>query len=288
MGGGGTLSGSLVTWAVPSLAAGASITLSLQVQVSPTAAVPQDWLNAALASGSSPGLGAESSPVLFRVRNNSLSLRKSVRPTQAITGDEVTYSLLVENYTALTQSSLVLQEQIPSGFSVHGANPGLSADTQWNLTPLAPGAVASFSLWGGAFGIDGQVMVNTASLYQGASLMAQDSASLLLHKPIEPQVTLKAVYPNPAPSANVAFGEAVHIVYELNQAMPLTLDIYTVAGEKLYSRGVDGSSGLHEAVWDLRNDYGNGVASGLYAFRIWSSAAVKPTPEAFGYFAVLR
>jgi hypothetical protein len=153
---------------------------------------------------------------------------------------------------------------------------------------MAPGAVLSFSLWGGAFGIDGQVMQNTASLYQGASLLAQDSASLLLHKPIEPQVVLKTVYPNPAPGANSAFGEAVHIVYELNQAMPLTLDIYTVAGERVYSRAVDGSRGLHEAVWDLKNDYGNGVASGLYAFRVWSSAAVKPTPEAFGYFAVLR
>jgi uncharacterized repeat protein (TIGR01451 family) len=288
LGGGGTLSGNRVDWTVPSLAPGASITLSLQVQVSPTASVPQDWLNTAWASGSAPGEWAESSPALFKVRNNGLSLHKSVRPTVATTGDEVTYSLVVENFTAVTQSSLVLQDQTPDGFLVRGSDPGISYSGQWTLTALSPGDLRSFSLWGPAYGIDGQVLLNTALLQQSGATVAQDTAGLTLHKPVEPQVTLKGIYPNPAPSANPAFGEAVHIVYELNQTMPLTLDIFTIAGEKLHSRELDGTRGQHEAVWDLKNDWGYGVASGIYAFRIWSASAVKPIPEAFGYLAVLR
>jgi uncharacterized repeat protein (TIGR01451 family) len=283
-----TLSGNRVDWAVPSLTAGASITLSLQVQVSASASVPQDCLNIASASGSAVGLAAESAPALFKLRNNSLSLHKSVRPSEATTGDEVTYALLVENFTALTQSSLVLQEQPPSGFLVRGSDPSINSSGQWPMAPMPPGDVRSFTVWGPAYGVDGQVLMNLAALLQSGGTVAQDSVGLLLHKPIEPQVTLKGIYPNPAPAGDPAFGEMVHIVYELNQTMPMTLDVFTIAGEKLRSLAIDGNRGQHEAVWDLKNDWGNNVASGVYAFRVWSSTAVKPTPEAFGYVAVLR
>jgi uncharacterized repeat protein (TIGR01451 family) len=288
LGGGGSLSGNRVDWAVPSLAAGASITLNLQVQVPAAAMVPQDWLNVASASGSAPGGQADSAPVLFRVRNNGLSLHKSVHPSSATTGDEITYTLLVENFTALTQSALVLQEQTPDGFLVRGSDPPMNYNAQWPISPMTPGDVRSFSLWGPAYGIDGQFLLNTAILLQSGNPVAQDSAGVTLHKPIEPQVTLRGVYPNPARSGNNAFGDFVHIVYEINQTMPLHLDIFTIAGEKLHSQELDGNRGQHEVVWDLKNDWGYGVASGVYAFRIWSLTPVKPTPEAFGYMAVLR
>jgi uncharacterized repeat protein (TIGR01451 family) len=285
---GGAPSGGLVQWSLPGVAPGASVTVSLQVQVSPTAAAPQDILNIASAASSAPGLGQDSSPALFRLRLNGFSLKKTVNPTVATNADQVTYNIVLENYSSVTQSSLVLLDELPSGFLVLGSGPAINGSAQWPLSPMVPGDVRSFSLWGPAYGVEGQILVNTAVLQQGSSDLAQASASLLMHKPIEPQVFARGVYPNPAPSKNGAFGYGVHIAFENNQTMPLFLDIFSIAGEKVRSIPVDGTRGVHDAFWDLKNDWGNGVASGVYLYHVWSNTAVHPTPEVFGYIAVLR
>jgi hypothetical protein len=68
----------------------------------------------------------------------------------------------------------------------------------------------------------------------------------------------------------------------------MLLDIYTIAGEKVRSLRGPAFSGKQQIEWDLKNEWGAPVASGLYAFRLWSSLPVLPTPEAFGFIAVLR
>lgn len=285
----GTVSPGRVDWALPAVPAGATVTLQLRVQVDPSVVVPQDWINTAAAASTAPGSATvDASPVLTRVRNGGLSLRKTADKSVATSGDLITYSLLLENFSAVTQSALSLVESLPSAYTLTQAWPAFNGASRWNLSPLPPGARLSFSVWGRGYGDDGQVLVNTAQVLSGPAVAAQASANVTLMRPIEPRITLKAVYPNPAPSDKPGLPQGAFVVYDLNEAMPVTLDIFTLAGEKV--RRVYGPSerGLHEVGWDLNNDWGAGVASGVYAFRIWSTLPVIPTPEAFGFIAVLR
>ena len=281
-------SGQAVDWGFSAVPAGAAITVSLAVQSAPAASVPQDWYNTAWAQSTAAGLTATSVAILYKLRTPGLQLHKSVDRPVTTNGDEITYTLLVQNFSAVTQSALVLQELPPVGFLMRGSGPALATNGQWSIGALLPGEVRAFSLWGPIFGNDGQDLVNNAQLQQSGAVAAYDSASIKVIKPIEPQVWLRGLYPNPAPGENPAFGEALHIGYELNQTMPMTIDIFTLAGEKVRSLAVDGTRGTHDAVWDLKNAWGNGVASGVYAVRVWGDAKVRPLPEAVGFAAVLR
>jgi uncharacterized repeat protein (TIGR01451 family) len=281
-----TLSGSTVQWSLPSVAASAAVTLTLEVKA-PAAPVPDDWINTAVAWSSLSATAVDSSQVLVKVRPAGLSLVKSVNAAQLNSGDTATYSLLVENDTQVTQSALVLSDPLPAAFSLVQAAPPLGGGNSWSLPPLAPGQVQSFSLSGPVVGSDGQQVVNTATL-SGGTATVQASASLLLHKPVQPSIKIQTVYPNPAPSHAPGLPQDAFVVYQLNADMPVTLDIYTLAGEKLRSLPAPGQQGTRQVAWDLDNSQGQAVASGVYLYRLWSALQVQPQPQATGYIAVLR
>jgi uncharacterized repeat protein (TIGR01451 family) len=284
---GGSFGGGRVDWALPGVAPGAAITLELRVQADPALSPPQDLLNSADAGSDAPG-GVQRSPAaLFKLRAPGLALRHSAEPASIISGDFATYNLVVENYSPLTQTALSLGLQLPVGLVQSGTWPALSGPARWDLPDLGPGQVRSFSLWGRGFGEDGALLTVNGRLSQGGGLLIQRPASVLLRKPIEPTVHLKAVYPNPAPSDKAGLPQSAYVYYSTNIAMPMTLDIYTIAGEKVRSLPAPGAQGAQQVAWDLKNQWGRPVASGVYAFRLWSSMPVIPTPEAFGYIAVL-
>jgi hypothetical protein len=268
--------------------AGASLTLNLRVQADPGLSVPADIRNTAEGfSTGGAGVTQRSSETLFKVRADGLKLSHSAAPSSIVTGDRATYDLLVENYTAVTQTGLSLQLSLPSGLVYNGAYPALSAYYRWDLSPLPPGQARSFSLWGRGFGEDGTVLTARGTLSQGG-VLAQKDASVTVTKPVEPSVTLKGVYPNPAPSDKPGLPQSAFVYYELNVDMPLQLDIFTIAGEKVRSLPAPGERGRSQVEWDLNNDYGNPVASGVYVFRLWSDLLVIPTPEVTGFIAVAR
>jgi uncharacterized repeat protein (TIGR01451 family) len=285
---GGALNGSVVNWGPSTVPAGAALTLNLRVQADPSLSLPADIRNTG--EGISTGGGGvtqRSSETLFKVRANGLQLSHSAAPSSIVSGDRATYNLLVENYTALTQTGLSLQMSLPGGLAYNGAYPALSALYRWDLAPLPPGQIRSFSLWGRGFGEDGSVLTARGTLSQGG-VLAQKDASVTVTKPVEPSVTVKGVYPNPAPSDKPGLPQSAFVYYELNVDMPLQLDIFTIAGEKVRSIPAPGARGRSQVEWDLRNDYGNFVASGIYVFRLWSQLLVIPTPEATGFIAVAR
>jgi hypothetical protein len=187
----------------------------------------------------------------------------------------------------VTQTGLSLQLALPGGLVYNGAYPLLAGPQRWDLPPLAPGQARSFSLWGRGFGEDGAVLTVRGTHSQGG-VVDQKNASVTVMKPIEPAVKLLAVYPNPAPSDKPGLPQAAFVYYELNVDMPLQLDIYTIAGEKVRTLSAPGARGRSQVAWDLRNDYGFPVATGVYAFRLWSNLLVIPTPEANGFIAVER
>ena len=73
---------------------------------------------------------------------------------------------------------------------------------------------------------------------------------------------LEKAYPNP-------FNPLVTIRFGLPEAMPVTIEIYTVAGRKIKTL-FDGElgAGWHARQWRGRNDQGRQVSSGLFIYRI--------------------
>lgn len=285
---GGSYAGGVVSWSLPATAAGTAVTLRLQLQADAGAPAPADRLNVGSAQGSAGGGVLQSSAVLYRLRDAGLRLSHSVAPGTITSGDRATFSLLVENYSATTQSALALDVQLPAGLVYNGSWPVMSSALRWDLPSLAPGQLRGYSFWGRGFGEDGAVLTAAGRLSQGGGLLQARNASITIKKPIEPALWLKAVYPNPAPSDKPGLPQSAFVYYESNLAMPVTLEIFSVAGEKVRSIQGQAQRGAQQMEWDLKNEWGAPVASGVYAFRLWSKILVIPTPEAWGYIAVLR
>jgi hypothetical protein len=85
-----------------------------------------------------------------------------------------------------------------------------------------------------------------------------------------PQDTLSAshVYPNPCSLRNSCNGVTFTAL-----TLTATITVYTVAGEKV--RTLQKDSNIDSLGWDLRNDAGQRVASGLYLYVITSPGSSK-------------
>jgi uncharacterized repeat protein (TIGR01451 family) len=282
-----TNAGSLLGWSFPAVPAGTSATAVLPLQVPTATAPPQDWLNAA--SASAPGASCSSNGVWARVRQSGVSVAKSVDKSSVTSGDNVVYTLAVENVCSYT-AGVQLKELLPHGFVLAAGYPYPyfnGPGSSWNLT-LSAGERDLFALGGVITGLDGQVLTNTAQLWQGATPLGSASVAVSVHAAPVVQLQLQAIYPNPAPSRNPAFPREAHFVYVASVDMPVTVTIYTLSGQKVRELAGATTQGKHQVDWDLRNGAGMAVASGVYPVRVWSSAAMTPQPQAIGYLAVLR
>jgi uncharacterized repeat protein (TIGR01451 family) len=284
----GSVSGGLAQWTLPNLGPGQAATLQLQVQAAPGLAPPVDWINTAAASSSLSATTVLSSQVLVKLRANAVVLTKSVSPTSLTSGDTATYFMVLENDTSVTQSALTLTDTLPAAFSPTQSYPALSGNTYWDLGPLAPGQIFSCMLSGPVVAQDGQIVVNSAQAASGNSVLAGASASLTVHKPVSPSISIQAVFPNPAPSRRAGQPQEAFVAYTLSVAMPVNLDIYDIAGEKVRSLSAPGNQGEQQVAWDLKNGFGRDVASGLYVLRLWSTTQSQPASQATATLAVRR
>lgn len=69
-------------------------------------------------------------------------------------------------------------------------------------------------------------------------------------------------YPNP-------FENTVRIVYTLEQPVKASIDVYSIYGNHVHTlQNMDETSGLHEIIWDGKNNSGVKLASGSYVYVI--------------------
>jgi hypothetical protein len=61
-------------------------------------------------------------------------------------------------------------------------------------------------------------------------------------------------------------GEPIRFLFNLQKPVALTLSLYSVTGEEAYQTKVFGNTGSNSLVWNLDNQAGESVASGLYIF----------------------
>jgi hypothetical protein len=70
-----------------------------------------------------------------------------------------------------------------------------------------------------------------------------------------------AVYPNISRG-----GAPIHFEATISSPSPITLSLYDIAGELVYQTTVQGNVGANVITWDLQNQAGQQVASGLYLY----------------------
>jgi hypothetical protein len=63
-------------------------------------------------------------------------------------------------------------------------------------------------------------------------------------------------------------GQPVQFLVKLNQPAKLVLSLYTLVGEEVFVKSVQGTVGENTLPWELKNNSGASVASGLYIYSL--------------------
>ena len=104
--------------------------------------------------------------------------------------------------------------------------------------------------------------------------------------PTPPPLKLRLFPPSPNPSNGA---ELLWIPYQLTVDADVTIEVWTVAGERTrhLSAGHQ-SAGVHEQAWDQKNESGSPVASGIFIYRVQAISAKDEKDEGYMKCAVTR
>ncbi len=92
------------------------------------------------------------------------------------------------------------------------------------------------------------------------------------------------ITPSPTPNAssfaiaapNISRnGEPIKFLVNLNQSVKVNVTVFTVTGENVYETSFEGNGGWNSLSWDLKNQSGNQLASGLYIYEIEASDGIS-------------
>ena len=82
-------------------------------------------------------------------------------------------------------------------------------------------------------------------------------------------LSINKVYPNP-------FNPQVTVEYQVAQKEDISIWVVDLSGKKIKKiKEFQGSKGIHKAVWNGDNDYGESVSSGLYFLSIMAGNSIK-------------
>ena len=164
----GSLTGSVISWNIGDVAAGGAGEVSFRVRVSPVAVSGQQISNTA--SILSTAQTKTSNTVVTNVSTPSLLLLKLDTPDPVRAGNNIVYTLQVENTGSIPLTGIVLSDPIPVGTTfVSAGNGGVAAagarQVDWAIGALAAGAKQTVTL---TVQVDkalvqGQVIENTAT-----------------------------------------------------------------------------------------------------------------------------
>lgn len=108
----------------------------------------------------------------------------------------------------------------------------------------------------------------------------------LTNTPTPPPLKLHLLPPNPSPSNGA---ELLWIPYQLTVDADVSIDVWTVAGERArHLNAGHQSAGTHEEAWDQKNEGGAPVASGIFIYRVRATSAKAEVDEGYMKCAVTR
>ncbi len=82
-------------------------------------------------------------------------------------------------------------------------------------------------------------------------------------------------------------GLPVEFIVNLNQPAEVTVNLFSVVGEKIFTEELEGVQGLNKLAWNLQNNNQQNVASGLYIYEIQATGCGK-TEFRIGKVAVIH
>jgi uncharacterized repeat protein (TIGR01451 family) len=170
---GGTLALGTVTWALGTLPAGSSVTLTLVVAVG--AAFTGDLSNTAAVASDTPDLDASDATATAGVTVDpagtpvaDLSVKKTVDETNPANGSKVTYTVVVSNAGPADATGLVVEDILPSGLEYVSSSctqgTYAAADGKWKVGDLAVGETATMTMTATVTGKGGDVIDNVAEV----------------------------------------------------------------------------------------------------------------------------
>jgi len=114
----------------------------------------------------------------------------------------------------------------------------------------------------------------TSSTVTAGNCGGTASAMLLSGAPSVSQATAAQVVAAPNTSRN---GTPIQFRVELTQPGLIELSLFAVTGEKVYGTKAQGQTGENVIPWDLKNQAGSSVASGLYVYLIQAPDGIGST-----------
>ncbi len=155
---GGAESGGTVTWPAFSLAAGASVTRTLNIQVNDPAPVGQATVDNTATAADDGTNGTDSDPTnntdtdSDTLIQSDLAIVKSDSPDPVRAGETLTYTLAVTNNGPSADTNVTVTDTLPVAFSYQSAVPSQGSCSQaagvvsCNLGPMASGGTATITV----------------------------------------------------------------------------------------------------------------------------------------------
>ncbi|WP_339876589.1 gliding motility-associated C-terminal domain-containing protein [uncultured Algoriphagus sp.] len=148
---GGVNNAGTLSWTIPTLAAGASIDLTLTVMVNADVAAGTQISNVAIVSSpDDPDSPKESDPEVVEITDEtSFTIVKTANVEEAYVGDEITYTISVMNVSTIIQQGISVSDLLPEGLTYSSSNSGgvlENGAVKWTVQSLDPNESIDFQL----------------------------------------------------------------------------------------------------------------------------------------------
>ncbi len=213
--------------------------------------------------------------ILFKANpptiNSVVAMVTDGKDTTNVTWD-VRTSVTLSSFEAVSRKNAVeLQWRTASesnnlGFNVLRSMNKNGPFRQINQTLIAPAPTASYSY------VDKDVQAGMTYYYKLQDV--ERNGATTEHGPVSAQVALPTElalaqnYPNP-------FNPATTISFELPTPQNVRLVVYNIAGQEIRTL-VNGSfaAGVHDIIWDARDNAGQALPTGVYYYRLYTAKEV--------------
>ncbi|MBD3378830.1 DUF11 domain-containing protein, partial [candidate division KSB1 bacterium] len=148
----GSWDGTAEEWTIPTLAVGASATLTIPV----TAPDAGQYTNIASVTSSTehdpdPSDDSASATLTVSANDADIEVSKSASASEVNVNDPVTFTVTVHNFGPETATNIEIRDYMPSGIEVTSTNPTVTfaaGETVWTIPSLAPGGDATLTING--------------------------------------------------------------------------------------------------------------------------------------------